>query len=427
MFAACSKSTIVGSEILSDDFVDVHYTDTFKIKTLNVDGDSARIYPASNSLFLLGSVDDPVFGKSTTEAYTQLRRLFDISELENISLDSVVLSMGINTYAFWGDTMADQSIEIYELNESLIDYDSIYSTQQFEKGMYLGGKTYNPYLVDTAAVIFRGDTFYYPNICRIQLDQSFGEKLLGDTLALQSDTLIQELTNGLVIKSTSSTSSVFGVSNSIYLDDYTNKVILYYTQDDTVSYSYALTLGGKRGLYIENNRSGTLLEDYIGNEPGSDSLLFLTGMLNSNVEVQIPDLDYLNDEDKMINYAELEFYINKSVWNSPYELVDQIYAYNVSQDGDISYVYDLSISLLQSVTTYFDGTIEEVELEDGSSVMKYNINLTNEIKKRIRENDMGTLISLAPYLSADRAYRSVLYGPGSSVYPAKLKITYTQQ
>jgi hypothetical protein len=343
MLASCSKSTLVGSEILSDDFVDVNFTDTFTIKTLNVSGDSARVYPSSNSLFLLGSVDDPVFGRSTTEFYTQIRKLYEISDLENIVLDSVVLSLGINEFGFWGDTMADQSIEVYELNESIAELDSIYSNQSFEKGALIGERTYNPYEVDTAAVFFRGDTFYYPNICRIRLDQAFGEKFLGDTLALQNDTLLQDLTNGLIIRSTASTSATFGLLNSVLVDDHTNKLVLYYTQDDTVKYQHSLTLmSGRKGLYIENDRSGTLLEQYIGNEEGSDSLLFLSAMLNNNIELEIPNLNGL--EDKLINYAELEFYINTSAWNSPYDFLDQIYAYNRYENGDISYIYDLNIS-----------------------------------------------------------------------------------
>jgi hypothetical protein len=153
VLAACSKSTIVGSEILSDDFVDVAFTDTTTIKLLNIKADSTRVYPPGNSIFLLGDIEDPVFGKTSTEVYTQIRKLFDIPDMENAVLDSVVLSVSVNSSGFWGDSLAIQEIEVYELGESIVDYDSIYSNQQFQKGMFLGSKSFNPALTDTAAVI----------------------------------------------------------------------------------------------------------------------------------------------------------------------------------------------------------------------------------------------------------------------------------
>jgi hypothetical protein len=425
LLIACNKSTIVGSEILTDDYVDVGFTDTFSIKTLNIEADSARIYPATNTLLLLGSIEDPVFGNSYTEVYTQLRKIYDIPDMSNSVLDSVVLSVRIDPSGFYGDTMASQTLEVYELGESLIDYDSIYTTQQFQKGMFLGSKTFNPNANDTTIFYFNGDTSKYTGIFRIPLDYSFGERLLADTARLQNDTLIQELTNGLVFKSTASNSAVFGISNGVFLDNYNNKVILYFTRGDTVSVQHILTLGGKRGLYIDHDRSNSVMGPYLNNEEGSDTLLFLSGMQNNNIELSIPNLDGLDD--LLINYAEIEFYINSSLMHPSYDRIDQVYAYNVGEDGKNAYIYDLNIGISSNLLGYFDGTVEETVNDEGTILYKYNINITNELKKRIEEEDTETKIRIVPKLSTDRAYRSVLYGPGSHKYPAKLKITYTQK
>jgi hypothetical protein len=422
---ACNKSTIVGSEILDDDFVDVAYTDTFSIKAKTIAGDSARMYPISSSLFLLGNIDDPVFGRSNTEVYTQIRKLFDIPEMSNAVLDSVVLSVSLNSDGLWGDSMALHTVEVYELGESLVDYDSLYTNQQFGKGMLLGSKTFNPFFPDTATVVFNADTARYNNLLRIPLDQSFGEKLLSDTLALQNDTLIQNLTNGLVIRSTASNTSVFGISTFVVPDEFTNKVVLYFTRNGSEKEEHIMTLGGKRSMYVENDRSGTLLESFLDDPQKGDSVLFLSGMLNSYIDLEIPVLDGL--ENRLINYAELEFTVNNELSGNPYEPIERIYAYNIDENGNRAYIYDLNIAILQSTINYYGGELGEKETVEGNTLERYRINVTNELKRRIDENDTRTTIRLIPYLSTQRANRSIFYGPGNTEYPPRLKITFTQQ
>ena len=425
VFFSCSKSTIVGSEILTGDYVDVGYMDTITLKALNMVSDSARIYPATNTLFLLGAVDDPVFGKSSTEVYRQIRKLYETPDLEGAVLDSVVLSLGINPLGYWGDTLAMHEIEIYELGESLIDKDSIYTSQRFEKGALLGTKTLNPYLQDTAVIIISEDTLSFNDIIRIRLDQAFGENLLANPVALQNDTLIQELTNGLVIRSTPTGNSFFGMDNSIFLDDITNKLILYYSQGDTLQSKHVLTLGGKGGMYIENDRTASTVADYLNNEEGSDTLLFISGLRNTGFQMELPYLEGLDD--LLINYAEMEFYATTPEGSLPYDKVAQIYALNVDEEGNRSYTRDLNISIVNNLVTYYDGTEKEVEQADGTIIQRYRINFTNELKRRIEEGDTASKILFVPALNTDRAYRSVLYGPGHSQYPAKLKITFTKR
>jgi hypothetical protein len=148
-------------------------------------------------------------------------------------------------------------------------------------------------------------------------------------------------------------------------------------------------------------------------------------MQNNNIELSIPDLSGLVDF--LINYAEIELFIKSNLLDPSYSSIDQLYAYNVDEDGNNTYIYDLNIGIGSSSLNYFDGTIEEIETEEGDLLFKYNINITNELKKRIEEEDTETKIRLVPQLSTDRAYRSVLYGPGSNELPAKLKITYTEK
>ena len=425
VISSCSKSTIVGSDILKDDFVNVSYIDSSTLRVLNLKDDSIRIYPLSSGYFLLGSIDDPVFGKTTSEMYVQVRKLFDLPNMENVVLDSVVLSLNINPAGLWGDSLAEQSIEVYELGESINDYDSIYTNQKFEKGMLLATSSYVPFDSDTSYVIYGTDTLNQNNTYRIPLDLSFGEKLLSDTTSLNNDTLITNLTNGLLLKAQSSSNSVFGISSAIFLDDYSNKIILYYTKDDTLQLSYPLTLGGKRGVYYEHDHEAAMVSSFFNNPVASDSLLFLAGMQNCNISIEIP---YLNElEDKLINFAELEFYTVNLDEKVPGDIVQQFYLYNLQDDGSLKYVDDLSIAITSGNINYFNGFPVEESQENGLILKKYNFNITNELKKRIEEGNTETKMILKPYLSQAKANRSVLYGPGNSEFAAKLKITYTTE
>lgn len=424
LITACSKSTILGTEILDEDFVNVEYSDQTAMLIKNTRADSVRTFPTINQLFILGNIDDPVFGKSFTEVYAQLKKIYEAPLLQGAYLDSVVLSIGINRDGFWGDTLADHTLEIYELGESIDFYDTLYTSQQFSKGSLLGSRTFNPYTLDTSTVIIGTDTTQYQNIIRVALDKDFGNKLFLDTLALDNDTLLTELTNGLLMRSLVNGNSVIGINSGIYLDDYTNKLIFYYTQEGA-SKSHSITLGGKRGQYVSRDLSGSTVSDFIYNGDSNDSLLYISGLVNTNILIEIPDLTEW--ENKLINYAELEFYVAEPAESLPYEKIQQLYLYNRTESGKLALTTDLNISLTQNAPGYFGGSIKEVTDENGLNLQKYNINVTNELKSRITQNDTNTAMILSPYLTQGRANRSVLYGTGHSTYPAKLKITYTKQ
>jgi len=426
LISACSKSSIVGSEILDDDYVNVVYSDSTTLKIINLKADSVRSFPLSAQMFLLGHINDPIFGETSSEMYTQIRKMFEVPNLENSVLDSVVLSLSTNPVGKWGDSIADHMIKVYELGESINDLDTIYSSQGFQKGMLLGSRAYRPIASDTASLIIGQDTFAFNNIFRIPLDLSFGEKLFNDTLALNNDTLLLELTNGLVIESETDGNSVFGINSGQFLDDYTNKIIFYYTHNDSISASHSLTIGGKRSVHYEHNYSNSMVKDFFNDEELSDSLIFMAGMQNTQASIEIPHLNGL--ENTLINYAEIEFYAAELDDGLPFDKIQQFYLFNQNEDGSLTYIEDLNISIISGTISYFDASLtEELDTDTGIVLNKYNINFTNELKSRIQAGNTNTKMILRPYLSQSNAHRSVLFGPGHSQYPAKLKITYTKQ
>jgi len=209
------------------------------------------------------------------------------------------------------------------------------------------------------------------------------------------------------------------------LDDYSNKLILYYSKDDTLKLSHVLTLGGKRGVYYEHEREGSDISSFLNNPETSDSLLFLAGMQNSYISVEIPYLDGFDD--KLINFAEIEFYSANIDGKLPYDIIQQFYLYNQQEDETLRLTEDLAITVASGIGTYFNGFPVEESQDNGLILYKYNITVTNELKKRIEEGNTDTKMILKPYLSQANANRTVLYGPGNTQYPAKLKVTYTSE
>jgi len=428
LISACSKSSIIGSEILTGDSIKVSFSDSTTFKTLNAKADSARTYPLNSQVFLLGSIDDAIFGNVESEVFTQFAKIFDVPDLENTVLDSVVLSLSTSPTAFWGDSSSFHTMEVFELDESLESYDSIYTNQKFQKGILIGSKFFNPSMESTSTVIYDGDTTELENIIRLRLDNSFGDKFFSNPDAMNNDTLIKEVVNGLVLKSTAEVNSVFGMNNGVYLDEFTNKIIFYYTKEDTLRESHSISLGGKRGVLFDNDFSTSMVNDFFGNSIASDSLLFISGMQGTNFSIEIPYLDALKD-DVLINFASIEFYVAELDEDLGFDKVEQIDAYNINDDGTLNYVYDLSIAAAAGggIPAFFDGYIQEEELESGLVLSKYKINITSELKQRIEEENTSTPILIVPHYNLSRAQRSVIYGPGHGTYPAKLKVTYTEK
>ena len=173
---SCNKTTEkVGNGLLSEsDLIGVYYTDTIQIichsepiETMNTKGLSSS---------LLGSMVDPVMGRTDANIFTQLHISSTNQDFgSEVVVDSIVLQLGITGY--YGDTTTLQTIHVYELDESL-SMDSNY--RQFDdinvKSLDLAnGYQFTPH-PKTYHHIIGTDTIDQALI-RIPLDISFGEYL----------------------------------------------------------------------------------------------------------------------------------------------------------------------------------------------------------------------------------------------------------
>lgn len=176
LFTTCKKeNNDLGLEIQPPgDKLNVFSTDTTSVFAYSQIVDSVRTDETSVSL--LGSILDPIFGKSTASFFTQLRLSQSaVSFGTNPVLDSLILSLKYKGY--YGDTNAVMTVRVFELAEQ-IQLDSQYYAQQSVaiKETLLGQKTFTPDFTN---------------------DVILGEDTLAPHLRVNLGTLTSELANKL--------------------------------------------------------------------------------------------------------------------------------------------------------------------------------------------------------------------------------------
>ena len=153
LFNACNDPTVIGSDLLGDDNLNLAYTDTITIisKTIK-DVDSVLTYSTSGfdpasfrlSTQLIGNLEEPIFGAAESELYADLRLNFSVipqfarGEFKDlVSLDSMILVLPWDTLGIYGDTLQDYTLEIFEIDENIDPEIEHYSDETFDDKMLI--------------------------------------------------------------------------------------------------------------------------------------------------------------------------------------------------------------------------------------------------------------------------------------------------
>jgi hypothetical protein len=158
------------------DKLNVVSTDTTSVIAYSQIADSVKT--DETSLSLLGSLLDPVFGKSTASFYTQFRLSKSAHDFGTTPYpDSLVLSL--DYAACYGDTAAAMTIKVYELADKIYIDSTYFSDQSVNiKSSLLAQKTFTP---DFSSNVVIGKDTLNPHL-RINLNSLTSElafKLLG--------------------------------------------------------------------------------------------------------------------------------------------------------------------------------------------------------------------------------------------------------
>jgi len=423
----CNDPSPLGSDFLKDVELDIGFTDTFSINAFTIHEDSIETYSPSSltpiRTYLVGTLNDPIFGRSESNIYTQLDYdVFSPPSLSDAVLDSVVLTLAFDSLGIYGDTTQPLQIQVDRLIENMNIAESTYSNHGF-LGKKVGELTNYIYSADSITIIEPNssgdlDTIQTAPQLRIRLNNSIGEELieLDTSGVLDADNIYDHL-YGLGIKTVASNQAMLGIDLN---SEYSTLTLYYEKNSNKYKYSFLMSSAVKRTLEFSTDHTGAPVESFLDDSTKGDSLDFLQPLGGTNIQLSVPALANLSNY--IINKAELECYVatvdgdNLDFYPpanqvAPYEEYENelIPATDVFIGNDVRFLLSTS-----------GGTVEEVS----TGLYRYRANISSHLQDMIN----GTIenkVFLVPYPRRESPRRTIVYGPHHPTYPMKLRITYT--
>jgi len=379
---------------------------------------------------LLGTFNDPVFGKTTADFACQFRLTGYPDFSKNARVDSLVLYLLY--MEIYGDTVTPQKIKVYELASDL-DLDQKYyqdiNLKSLAKGEILGEKNYVPkFKLDSLSNDY-GSTKKVPRDTvvqelRIKLDQKLIQKLLAaDSLTWSDNDKFLKYFKGLYIESGDLNAG--GSIMRIYTLASGSRMVMHFHNDvaDSLYYDYNINENSARVNRFAHDYSKTKFALNLDKLLNQDSLIYLqtTGGLRN--KILIPDLenwtnlipDYnKNAENIAINQAELIFQVDTIVSDTAkYIPPQQLVLTAIDKDGKEYLPSDVAFSSL-----YYGGTYN-------SSDKTYRFNIAKHMQEVIekKKENYGFYLSTA-FRSA--TFRRVALKGATSKTGIKLEITYSK-
>ncbi len=424
---SCTKSTPVGAELLEDDQVNIQFADSFSIRAATTLRDSIITFDPSPSrqlsLYLFGDMQDPLFGRSASSLYAQFRLPLNTPlGLGTGVIDSVVLSLAYDTLGFYGKADQPQSLEIFEISETIDNTVSYSSNEQFDvKSEPLASVTnFIPKPLDSVTVVYDMDTTLFAPHLRVSLDSALGGRLLKlDTASFTNNETFLTHFGGLFIQPTQQTNSMIAFD----LEHPSTRLTLYYTVEDTThtQYVFSVQSASVKVAHFEQDYSGTAIQ--FDDSAAGDSLVYVQGMNGTNAEIMLPFVD--NFDNIIVNKAELVITVAHLPGDDPesFPPLERLVLSELTEDGELLLIEDVARNISNLDSRF--GSRFVTEEVDGEMLDRFRLNISAHIQSMVESASTKTLV-LTAFAKQETASRTVLYGPGHSKYPMTISMTYTQ-
>jgi hypothetical protein len=436
--ASCQEPVPVGFDLLDTERLDIIVADTFDLETSTVPGKRVITYrPGVDSrTYMLGSLDDPLFGKVRSELYLSFLLNAtppDFSTVQQNGFDSLVLILQYDTLAAYGSSSSQQKISVYELTDSISIRDTFYADTSFRfKPQPLAVASKVIRMKDSVSVInpLTKKTVKLAPHLRVRLNDEFGRAIIQNTTDTKTDVLFNKYFRGVYITSETELNQpmLYGFNLSgaaLSAQSELNKLRMYYrvpSGDSTQNRTYDFLINTATVNRFIHDLSGSQAENSLNDPEKAKNLTFLQSMGGVKTVVRIKDL--LKMKDKLINKATLDVYIaDIPAGSGTYPPPLQIVAETRDKDGRSLLVPDISQLINSNVNfaNVFGGS-----LATQGTLRKYTMNITNHVKAALRDPSYSSDIYLNILTEAERPQRVVFYGSDHPQYPMKLKITYTE-
>ena len=366
---------------------------------------------------LLGSFNDPIFGRTDASFAAQFRLPFYRAFATDAAIDSVVLSMSYKV--IYGDTVSSQTLQVYELVSGLsyeAKYLSSFNVKSLASTEPIGSGSFIPkFRTDSA------QTDTTTQVIRVRLKNSFGSSLLGvDSMKMKSSDEFLTLFKGLYISSTpinrkGTLVSIINTPTTTY--ESTPAIILYYhdAKSDTLVYGYEVTTNSAKVSSYVHDYSLAKFFPNLNKENNNDSLIFIqpTGGIKS--KILVPTLSTWKDSSNYaINKATLTFHVDTIMSDyRRYSMPDRLYLMAIDSTGAEIFPADSQLS-----STYYGGFY----IAENAT---YSFNVTQHLQQLIKGTIKNSGFYLVPSERISSAQRVVLKGLGSSK-PVELNVAYTR-
>jgi len=429
-WTACTKPTLFGSELLQGDAADYAFMDSLSVRfTVQYEDSTITSDRASTSpYFLCGELDDPYFGKSSSDIFTLMQlSTFDPGfDLARHKLDSVVLYLRMIPAGVYGDTAQLQTLRVFRLDDPLSPSANYYSSQSFPAtSPEIGMTSFYPKPNKIDSLFSASSKAAY---VRVRLDDALGQELLGmDSATLVNDSAFYNKIRGLKIVTSANTSPgamlAFNLNDEVY-----SRVRLFYTQDDTLPKIYDYFFSGV-------NKFTHFANDYMGRDAVkninkiNEDFLYVQGMNGLRLKVEIPYADQL---DRIaVNEADLVLTVATRPNDFPALKAANQLIFTIRSDTNFIFTPDVTYSLgptLSGGFSAFGGFPAQVS-DNGTTIQQYRLALSDYLQQIVDDTsgdpEKKTLY-INVYPQNRSAMRAIFYGPDpGNPYPAKLELKYT--
>ncbi len=441
---ACTEPITVGNDLLTGDRAGVGQTTEIPFTTAVVADDSLLVFDVSENTvvpgFSFGATQDEVFGTWKSSFYlvpglprsstTGLPVLPPFSFTDR-NVDSVVMILPIDTsFAFFGPnrtfryrvgkipTRVDQSQDYYadvELTRSLID---INRDDELTASL-------TPTLLYDTLYSTTGDSVLATHI-RVAFDDAFLADLnTRDDSTFRTDSALATLFAGMYMEPLDNPDGLIALQPQV--SGQTPIAGFYFFYQDTSAAMTPRLFRLPLSLWLPNYERdyaaslvGNLLAD------GDDlEQLAVAGQAGVMTEITFPDLTSL--EDKVINDAEIKFYL-ESIDGYDYDTYgtpDQIGLYYKNNNGNLVTISDRQLLRNGDVTAIARAYLGGFPVADENGDIFYRPKLSLHLQRMIA-GEVPNKIYLRVIPTDRDPKRMILKGPGNAERPATVKVTFTE-
>ena len=321
---SCDDSNIIGLEIQPEgDKITIKNDSITYFNIRSFSEDSLRSDESLN--LLLGQSNDPIFGENRGAFITQILLPYNnIEQINNVIIDSVVLSYVYSGYYGELNLNNDFNVNVYELETNIYKdsaYYSNFSPNYFGDNLCISNKI----ISDTSDPMLN-----------LKLDNSFGEKIINQTGtgSMVDNQSFVDFFKGFYIEASAS-------NTIIYLNALSSKsrLSIYYHEigvDTAISLDFSVGSEAARINLFNKKDSSNVIGGYLSNQT------YLQSMSGHKAEFTFENINALKElfSNKAINQTIINFEIIEDVDFAAHE---KLYLVRETNDGDIVFLTDFTV------------------------------------------------------------------------------------